>query len=109
MGVLHYPDGKVFNGPWQMGKKNGPSTYSWPNGAKYFVTYLDGKAKNDGKLVGSAVPLEQIKSQYASLAKKTYKSINFLKENLWFVKGLDDEPSSIEHKKPKQVAKPKRI
>jgi hypothetical protein len=91
-----------------MGKKHGPCTYSWPNGAKYFVTYVDGKAKNDGKLVGATIPIEQIKAEYASLAKKTSKSVNFLKENLWFVKE-PDEPTPIITKKPQAALKAKRI
>lgn len=42
-GVIRYPDGKTFEGNWKNGKKNGKCSYTWPNGAKYFVFYLDGR------------------------------------------------------------------
>ena len=47
-GVLHYPDGKKYEGQWKDGKKHGQGTYSWPNGSKYFVNYIDGKKQGDG-------------------------------------------------------------
>jgi hypothetical protein len=57
-GELHYPDGKIYAGQWNQGKKNGAAVYSWPNGAKYFVTYKDGKMQGEGRLVGATVPIE---------------------------------------------------
>ena len=68
---MHYPDGKKFEGVWKDGKKHGSGIYSWPNGVKYFVYYIEGKQTGDGNLDNTAVSLEQLKLDYASLAKKS--------------------------------------
>lgn len=67
---------------------------------------MEGKAKGEGKLAGTeAVSIEQIKADYSSLAKKTFKSSNFLKENLFSMQEKKEEPKQ----KPTQQPKPKRI
>ena len=71
-GTLFYPDGKKFDGLWKDGKKHGLGSYIWPNGAAYTVKYYEGKKQNEGTLDGKKVPLDQLKRDYASLAKKSY-------------------------------------
>jgi len=70
-GTLHYPDGKKYEGCWKDGKKHGQGVYSWPNGARYYVGYIEGKQTGEGSLDNSAVSLQQLKIDYASLAKKS--------------------------------------
>lgn len=41
-GLYQWPDGRLFYGPFQGGKKNGKGIYMWPNGQTY-----DGEFKND--------------------------------------------------------------
>merc|ERR1711957_514709 len=45
MAILYYPDGKTYTGAWKDGKRHGKGVYTWPNDARYIVTYLDGKNK----------------------------------------------------------------
>ena len=70
-GVLYYPDGKKFEGVWKDGKKHGTGVYSWPNGVRYYVHYIEGKQQGSGTLDSAGVSLEQLKLDYASLAKKS--------------------------------------
>ena len=79
-GVLHYPDGKKYEGAWKEGRKHGTGKYIWPNGSKYFVQYLDGKKQGQGSMVSNDVSLEQLKLNYASLAKKSKIGQNMLKQ-----------------------------
>ena len=69
--MLHYPDGKRYEGVWKEGKKHGHGSYVWPNGSKYFVNYVEGKQQGQGQMDNKAVSLEQLKLNYASLGKKT--------------------------------------
>lgn len=48
--------------------------YIWPNGARYTVHYTDGRKKEQGKLEGSKVSLEELKDQYGSLLKKSMRA-----------------------------------
>lgn len=111
LGKIYYPDGKIFEGNWAAGKKNGSCTYSWPNGAKYIITYKNGVSQNDGKLLGGA-DVQKIKAEYASLAKKTSKSINFLKEKTFKIDDKEESAIALTRKKlaapAKEPVKPKR-
>lgn len=69
--MLYYPDGKKFEGQWKDGKKHGQGTYSWPNGSKYYVNYIEGKMQGGGQMNNNQVSIEQLKLDYASLGKKT--------------------------------------
>ena len=70
-GMLHYPDGKRYEGNWKDGKKHGTGTYIWPDGSRYFVHYNEGKQQGQGTMDNNTVSLEQLKLNYASLGKKT--------------------------------------
>ena len=72
----------MFTGAWKEEKKHGAGCYSWPNGAKYFVHYNEGKLTGEGTLENTAVSIDQIKNEYVSLAKKTSKGLNMLNEML---------------------------
>ena len=41
-GFFYWPDGRIYEGQWLMGKKHGKGKYFWPNGQVY-----DGDFKND--------------------------------------------------------------
>ena len=73
-GILHYPDGKRFEGPWKEGKKHGKGIYAWPNGAKYHVNYIDGVKKDAGRLEGTNVSLDQLKTTYENIGKRAYNA-----------------------------------
>ena len=77
-GILHYPDGKRFEGLWKDGKKHGKGQYIWPNGAKYHVLYADGVKKEQGKLDGTNLSIEALKSTYANMRKRATNMTNFL-------------------------------
>ena len=70
-GTLHYPDGKKFVGHWKDGKKHGQGKYEWPNGAEYWVQYQEGQLKGESELKSGTVNMQTLKSNYASLGKKT--------------------------------------
>ena len=70
-GTLYYPDGKRLECTWKDGKKNGTGTYIWPNGAKYFVHYVDGNKQGEGTMGTEGVTVDQVRSNYASLGKKS--------------------------------------
>ena len=66
-GILHYPDGKRFEGTWREGKKHGKGFYIWPTGAKYHCVYLDGNKKDQGQLDNSSVSHDELKQSYGSI------------------------------------------
>lgn len=59
--MIHYPDGKKFEGSWKEGKKHGSGTYSWANGARYFVHYAEGKKQGTGTMEQTGVTIESVK------------------------------------------------
>jgi len=59
---LYYPCGKRFEGQWKVGKKNGRCFYTWPNGARYGVIYIDGMKQGEGILENSFVSLKELKN-----------------------------------------------
>ena len=54
-----------------MGKKHGSGVYYWPNGARYYVSYLEGKQQGEGTLDNSSVSLTQLKLDYATMGKRS--------------------------------------
>lgn len=75
---MYYPCGKKFEGAWRNGKKNGRCIYTWPNGARYTVIYIDGKKQGEGMLENAMVSLDALKKTYKSLAKKSLAAREFM-------------------------------
>ena len=46
--LMDQKNGLLFSGMWKDGKKHGPGVYSWPNGARYYVYYIEGKQQGEG-------------------------------------------------------------
>jgi antitoxin component YwqK of YwqJK toxin-antitoxin module len=84
-GVLYYLCGKKFEGQWKNGKKTGRCTYTWPNGSQYSVIYIDGKKQGEGLFEGNGISIDQIKSQYKSLQKKSVASRELMKNPPLFI------------------------
>ena len=82
---MYYPCGKKFEGLWKVGKKNGRGFYTWPNGAKYNIIYIDGKKQGEGVLENSFVSLKDLKNTYSSVAKKSLAAREFMKNPPHFV------------------------
>jgi hypothetical protein len=82
---LYYPCGKKFEGQWKAGKKNGRCIYTWPNGARYNVIYIDGKKQGEGMLENTMVSLKDLKSSYSSHAKKSVAAREFMKNPPHFI------------------------
>lgn len=78
---LYYPDGKVFVGLWRDGMKNGKGEYYFPNGAKYKVTYVNGKKTSQGVVENTSANIEDLRTEYQSLAKKAMQGKEFLVKN----------------------------
>ena len=58
LGIMTYPDGRIYVGEWKNGKKDGQGTFTFPSGNKYVGEYKDGnmwnvtKYNKDRKYVG---------------------------------------------------------
>ena len=58
LGIMTYPDGRIYVGEWKNGKKDGHGRFTFPSGNKYVGEYKDGKMWNvtkydkDRKYVG---------------------------------------------------------
>ena len=58
LGIMTYPDGRIYVGEWKNGKKDGHGTFTFPSGNKYVGEYKDGnmwnvtKYNKDRKYVG---------------------------------------------------------
>jgi len=82
---LYYPCGKKFEGQWKTGKKNGRCVYTWPNGARYNIIYIDGKKQGEGVLENSLVSIDNLKQTYKSLSKKSVAARDFLNNPPLFI------------------------
>ena len=47
-GELIWPDGKRYEGDYNMDKKHGQGTFHWPNGVSYTGSWFDGKRHGEG-------------------------------------------------------------